>query len=208
MSWSKGEQAQQDLWSALVTVAEADMEDIEYLMVRLQDADLNKIRQAAQAALVASSRLQAAEQEMASGSTTTPSAEAVSQVVATGSTDDSQVAPTAGMATGGTATTVAKPSGAAAGAVSKKASKLASTGPTFAKVTSPGTAAAAKAMTAKPASSSLFLQTKGRKVRLLQDQVPSPPKKQTPVKCPPKEPAPQPAPPGREDAIAMLMAPS
>ena len=28
------------------------------------------------------------------------------------------------------------------------------------------------------------------------------------MKCPPKEPAPQPAPPGREDAIAMLMAPS
>ena len=61
MSWGAGDRPQQDLWSALVTVAEADMEDIEYLMVRLQDSDLDKIRQAAQAALVASSRLQAAE---------------------------------------------------------------------------------------------------------------------------------------------------
>ena len=42
MSWSKGEQAQQDLWSALVTVAEADMEDASRTRISTRSAKLRK----------------------------------------------------------------------------------------------------------------------------------------------------------------------
>ena len=93
MSWGGGDRSQQDLWAALVTVAEAESADLEFLMVRLQDSDLEKIRQAAQAALVASSRLQAAEREAAVSNP----AKAVPKQVATGATDAAQVAPAAGL---------------------------------------------------------------------------------------------------------------
>ena len=150
MSWGAGDRSQQDLWSALVAVAEAEMEDIEFLMVRLQDSDLEKIRQAAQAALVASSRLQAAEREMASSSHADNPAKAVPKVVAKGSADDGQVATAEVATTASGSTTVASQPGTVAGPLSKKASRGPPPGPTFAKDTSPGTAAATKAMAAKP----------------------------------------------------------
>ncbi|CAE7859234.1 unnamed protein product, partial [Symbiodinium microadriaticum] len=104
----QGSSSGDDLWSVLVTVAEAEMERIECYMVRLQDSDLQKIRAAATAALVAFSRTQAAE------------ADVHKALYHYG--------------------------------LSKKASKVVAqnTGPQFAKDTASTTAAAGKAMSAKP----------------------------------------------------------
>ena len=204
MSWGAGDQQQQDLWSALVTVAEADMEDIEYLMVRLQDSDLDKIRQAAQAALVASSRLQAVEQEAAENAEAATGPPQVATVAASSAKADPGA-----KATSSSSPTPAPPPGATTGAVSKKAGKAVPPGPTFAKDTAPSTVAAAKAMTAAPVPVKPL--PKGPSSPSPPPAPTTPAKKKTVVKCPPKVPDPPTvpeAPTSAEDAIALMMAPA
>ena len=198
MSWNvEGQQSASsgdDLWSALVTVAESEMERIEYYMVRLQDSDLQKIRAAATAALVASSRTQAAEAD-ASATTT---AEAAS-----GSQDASTT--TAASPTPGADAKVAKLSG-----LPNKASMAVAqnTRRQFAKDTAPATAAAAKAMSAKPVP---VKPLPADPVTTGSPPTAAPAKQKTPVKCPLKDPAHRPAPKeptSAEDAITLLMRPT
>ena len=210
MLWGGGDRSQQDLWSALVAVAEADIEDIEFLMVRLQDSDLEKIRQATQAALVASSRLQAAEREAASSNDNR--AQAGPKAVAKGATDTAQVAPAASATAAGSPATVA-PSreGYRCSLQEGEQLKAAPPGPTFAKDTSPGAAAAAKAMTAPPVPVKPLPAGPGSQSSTSPPTTTTPAKKTTPVKCPPKVPDPPTAPPGptsAEDAIGVVYYPS
>ena len=60
-----------DFWSALRTVAEADMANLQNLMIRLTDCDLRNIRQCATATLMTSQAEEVAEQTSGSQTRTT-----------------------------------------------------------------------------------------------------------------------------------------